>query len=63
MACGDVGNLFKGVELASKPGTNSEIGSGVGLSMVKLFMDCFKGQVTYIHSDQGATFKLTFKIY
>ena len=62
VACGDVEKLFSDCGLPSKPGTNSEIGSGVGLSMVKLFMDSFNGHVEYVEQEIGASFKLTFKV-
>ena len=52
--------LFKFGELASMPGTNNEKGTGIGLVLVKEFIDKHEGTIT-VHStpDVGTTFGIT----
>ena len=56
-----VDKLFTKQKVKSKLGTKAEIGSGVGLSMVKMFMDSFKGEVFYRESSAAAVFVLRLK--
>ena len=57
----EVTNLFNGSAHFSKPGTHNEKGIGVGLLLVKEFIDLNKGSI-HVESNPGKGSTFTFSL-
>lgn len=57
----EIEKFNSGYNLASSVGTQGEVGSGLGLTQVKGFMELYSGTATLGGSDKGALIRLKFK--
>jgi signal transduction histidine kinase len=57
----EIKKFNSGITLQSSIGTEGEVGSGLGLTQVKGFMELYNGQVLLANSDKGAAIKLRFR--